>query len=303
MRSSRVILNGGVGNQLWQLAFAHKLIKARPVELLKIEKMKSEQNVHLESGAKVVAKIVSNCAHNLRFKTKDFQNLISKGKYVPESRFSRIFGRAIVDSRRLDYRDFNKINISSPYTHLGFYQSLKFLQDEVQTILDELELLFLERPIPRIFKNTRDYAVIHIRGGDYYSAKHVNIFGVLADQYYMHLVEELKSQGFKKIFVLTDDSLRARMRLEKINKLELEFVPKLDEISTLHIMSNAKVMCTANSSFSWWGGMLAARRGGKTFVPFPWFVSDTITSSATDPYDSNMIKVNAVFLDKQAFYQ
>jgi hypothetical protein len=303
MRCARVILNGGVGNQLWQLAFAHKLAKARPVEILKIEKTKEGTNVHVESGAKVITEVISNCTHNLSFKTKDYNNIINRGKYVPESNYFRIFGKSTVDSRTVDFRALNKIDVKSPNIHLGFYQSLTFLQVEVPIILDELELLLSKIEIPSELRNNRDYASIHIRGGDYHHPKHMKAFGILADQYYVNLVEELSKQGFKKAFVLTDDLLSARKRLQKSSKIELEFVQNLDEISTLRMMANARVMCSANSSFSWWGAMLAARRGGKAFVPFPWFISNTTASGNPDVYDSNMIKMNAEFFDEQSLNQ
>ena len=252
MLPSYIVLNGGFGNQLWQLAFAHKLAESRPVHLIKLQSDRID-SIHLDNGAELISKIISHCSHRINFQTYNTANPFIRGKFIPESNWSRIWSRRIIDSRNLDWQEFEKIDTTGNFIHLGFFQSLKYLREEVMTVLKEMQRLIPSvRDLNRDYIS-QDYAILHLRGGDYYQDRHKNSFGVLDQDYYVKLVQKIYSLGFEKAYVVTDDWKNARERLKAIDRIELMPLEGLSELATMFSLSGAAVVGIANSSFSWWG--------------------------------------------------
>jgi hypothetical protein len=296
MKQGRVVLSGGFGNQLWQLAFAHKLSTSISVEVIKINK-KNSLHGHLEVGANLTERLIAKCEHDLTFKVRNFENIITRGRFIPESNWARFWGKSIIDSRDMNWRMLDKINVKGPRTHLGFFQSLSYLHEEVSIVLGELRDL-IEQVSPIISGGLeKNFALIHIRGGDYLHPAHLKVFGALGEDYYLRLSHQLSKLGYKKAIIVTDDRVSALKRLAKVQELDCDIVDDLDEISTLNLMANAAVVCTANSSFSWWGGMLAIMRGSQVYAPKPWFRSVGASTNDHDIYSSSMIKMESKFTD------
>jgi hypothetical protein len=292
MKNSCVVSIGGIGNQLWQLAFAHKLSEAEPVNMVLIDNPKAN-NSHLYIGAEVISNLTKICKHRISHSSYKYRNPMVRRKFVPESNWARHF----IDSRNLNWQNLSGIDIQKSSVHLGFYQSLKFLRKEVSIVLDELELFLSAQNVSHVISEVRDYAVIHLRGGDYYQDRHKNVFGVLDDTYYQRLTSKLAEYGFDRAFVVTDDLINCAQRLRKISQIELVYLDGLSEISTLKLMSNAKAVGIANSSFSWWGGMLSQQKGGIVHAPHPWFKFHTLQNLNADIYDSITIKIDSSFIN------
>lgn len=295
MHTSYVVLNGGLGNQLWQFAFAHKLAESGPVVVTQIKNEKV-RNPHLENGAEILSQLISSCPHRITFKTYNFANPIVRSKFMPESKWSRVLPSRIIDSRRSDWHNFQDIDLSGQHIHLGFYQSLSFLNMEVKIVLMEMQALLSFQESVFYNDNKENYAIIHLRGGDYYQERHKNIFGVLDEHYYSKLAEEIIKYGFESAYVVTDDKYKMTNILKDIVKLELNYLDNFNEMSTMKAMSNAKIIGIANSSFSWWGGMLSKRNGGTMLAPYPWFKYQTESGEKSDLYESDIFKIPSSFL-------
>jgi hypothetical protein len=98
--------------------------------------------------------------------------------------------------------------------------------------------------------------------------------GVLQDDYFFHAIElafdDLKARI--KVIVLTDDSeLGAATFLHVAD--EIYGPDAVDEWQGLRIMSQASFVITSNSTFSWWGALLASINGGVAYIPSPWFAN------------------------------
>lgn len=291
MRDSYVVLNGGLGNQLWQLSFAHKLAKSRSTKVVYVRNEESN-NSHLLCGVRIISELLEECPHGLEFRSYEFSCPFSRGKFVPESKWSKPWRNKTLDSRNWHWQDCYGLDLSRPYVHLGFFQNLEFLEHEVSIVLSEIqELISRQRNIKEI--NEREsYAVIHLRGADYYQKRHRDTLGVLNHKYYLQLIDEIVKQGVKKVFVVTDDWMTAEERLRDNQGINLIRLYGLNEVSTLQLMGGAKVVGVSNSTFAWWGGMLCRKAGGSMIVPFPWYQNQ----KGGDPagiYDRSMIKLPA----------
>ena len=292
MRDNYVVLNGGLGNQLWQLSFAHKLADLRLTKVVHIHNEKNS-HTHLLDGASIISMLIKECRHNLEFNSHNFSSPYYRRKFVPESNWSKLGRRRFLDSRNLKVQDFDGIDISRPFIHLGFFQSLEFLAHEVSIVLAELEILLHFYDTGNDMNMKGEYAVIHLRGGDYYQERHRESLGVLSNEYYSQLIVAVEKLGVKKVFVVTDDWTTAEARLKNIEGVELIKLDGLNEIATFQLMAGAKVVGVSNSSFAWWGGMLCKKAGGSMIVPVPWYQIQKKTGVSVGVYEESMIKLLA----------
>jgi hypothetical protein len=259
-----VILHGGLGNQLFQWAFAHKLA----LEIADVEFLFLEYENGLSHTKNSLLNIVSNCEHGKL-----------SSKRIPSKKVLRIFNDPIhrYNPRRyvtLQIEDFTKnpFEISERFRgnkfYYGYFQNFQIPHDLENILFEELwsNLKFFKKnPLEDMLKDTE---IIHIRQGDTTTFSNMKKVGVLDFSYYDNLP---KTTG--KRFVITDDFKGAQKTLQGL-KVDGIFGPdQVDAVSALRIMANSKRLFTANSTLSWWGAFLAQKNGAEVFIPEPFFRS------------------------------
>lgn len=106
------------------------------------------------------------------------------------------------------------------------------------------------------------FHAVHVRQGDYSGTE----FGTLSAEYYARNTSKLSSP----VVVFTDHENLSDEYLEAI-KPDFIITPKtLSAEDTFALMSHADSITLANSTFSWWAGLLISKKGGKVVVPDPW---------------------------------
>ena len=103
-----------------------------------------------------------------------------------------------------------------------------------------------------------DAIIIHYR--DYVGGGYTNWYD-LDETYYHKALEQFPPN--KRIVVISDNIEAAK----KAIKLDCEYQTNLP-IEDFYILSNAKYLIMANSTFSWWGSWLSQ---AKTVAPYNWF--------------------------------
>lgn len=121
--------------------------------------------------------------------------------------------------------------------------------------------------------NTTDILAIHVRQGDYVE---VDEIGVLSRGYYSRALKLLKSSGsnWDQVWIFSDEPEVAKQLLEQeLTGIIAHYVDaplESPDFESLLLMSNAKQLIIANSTFSYWAAILG--RPDKTvFYPDPWF--------------------------------
>jgi hypothetical protein len=104
---------------------------------------------------------------------------------------------------------------------------------------------------------------------------------LLGSKYYWDALGKLSWNSQTKVLVITDDSEYA---MELLAALPLQFTilegPEISSVSdSLFLMAHARRLIVANSSFSFWGGLLN-REGAEICYPYPWFKADFFSKSA-----------------------
>lgn len=277
-----VKFNGGLGNQMFQLAFARALesvtgIKtfmdmqyftknyARPYELdifdIKVNKIEG---------------LWENFKMGILWKLRK----VAKGK--------KLFGLSIVEEPCFEFAPTLLETAPDTYIH-GFFQSEKYFKSiekelhadfQFKTPPDERNQKLIEKI------GERNSVSLHIRRGDYVQKKrYKNLYAACSLDYYQRAVEYI-AQKVKNpsLFIFSDD-----MDWVKSN-LNLPYESILVTHNTgdkswedLRLMSLCKHNVIANSSFSWWGAWLNNNPKKIVIAPQKWFNDEGINQTDVIP--------------------
>lgn len=172
----------------------------------------------------------------------------------------------------------------------GFYQNWQNVSFSKAAIFEKLDQV-IERQlqkstkIQRINQELGSFRAVHIRQGDY---RYSN-FSLLSPEFYQ--INQLQSNGPVVVFSDRDD-LPNEFKLA--TNPDFIFSPNnLSAEDSFALMSRAKELMIANSTFSWWAGFIALQKGSKVFIPNPWFKDGTAGTALNYP---GMIQAPSLFV-------
>lgn len=262
-----VELRGGLGNQLFIYSAAKYLEANEQIRL-----------VFDESGIDHGDSIISFARGECGLRTRTFGQKVYRRLYI-----------WLYFRRRQTLNVDSQVNLSdlcldiSNYSRLkGFFQTFSYYQSLSSQSQDKMRDFFNPSEWARnqaVLVQSENSILMHIRGGDYLTTG--ERLGLLSSSFYEDSLRRLSFDSQTKILVLTDDSNYATHLLEN---LPLPFIildgPKSTGISdAIFLMTHAKKLIIANSSFSFWGALLN-REGVEVCFPFPWFIKDDFAYSA-----------------------
>ena len=236
-------VNGGLGNQLFQISNAYNLSLKFNRVLLICNKNKTKRDVYWDS-------IFSN------FK----ENLIDENDYNKIRSISEIYNWA---NTRFEYKNIELNDMKYAYCIEGYYQSYKYF--DVKTFKEKIgfDKLFFDLRHCKVELN--DIA-IHIRRGDY---KDNNFHKLLKLDYYYNCIKDIKNKtNINKIYVFTDDIKWCKENLEYYNYT----YPQYNDVNEMIFMSKFKYIIIANSTFSWWSAYLS--EDSIIYSPTSWFIEN-----------------------------
>jgi hypothetical protein len=218
MSKAGIILQGGIGNRLFQVAFIYSYGKKWNKE---ITITKDDCNTH------------SSIDYH-----KNVYPFLPKKLYRVSSLFNEPSEKCI---SYMDIPDFNDCTFN------GYFQCEKYFKD----YKDEIQTLF---QFPKQNKYIVDeYSVfIHVRRGDYVA----NEFHFInLSKYYEIAIEFFQKINVNfKLYVISDDILFCKNNeLFKNLHSNIEYVEGLNELETISLMKACLMggIC-ANSTYSWW---------------------------------------------------
>jgi hypothetical protein len=242
---------GGLGNQLFQYAFARHLSLIHKSKLKLDISSYDEYKLH-DYGLgnfNIVEEFYTgdDLIHLRRFKEKHFHF----------------------------YPDFKKIDNNTYLS--GYWQSEHYFKEITEIIKNDFQLKremgFKDRVIFDEISRTNSVA-IHIRRGDYLPGTYQDqVSNCLELSYYWEAIDKItKVIDNPVFFVFSDDSEWAKENL-KMN-YPVYFVDhntSETNYQDLRLMSLCKHNIIANSSFSWWGAWLNPSETKRVIAPKIWF--------------------------------
>ena len=270
-------MNGGVGNQLFGWAAGQTLALRLDIPLILNTSNLSHRGFQL--GSLSMENFTISKQENAVYR---IQNSVAKFTY---RKMLQTQGHFFERDFRFDNR-FASLN--RPVKLHGYFQSFRYSCEKSE----HLKSIILSHPIASLefdalsekidFKNS---IAIHLRRGDYLS--NLAFHGIIGENYYSNALSYAQNRvGMKKIYVFTDDkkeALRMFPYAEQIisqNELSLP-------LENIILMSKFSVVIGANSSFSYWAGILN-NKGLKIF-PEKWFAESSIDTQ--DLLPQNFVKL------------
>lgn len=269
-RSNVVLLNGGLGNQLFQFAYLHNLSSKKKGSIsCHFPKSSSSRDFMLQELCDFcdhVNKVQSNYSKllSLRLRVLGFLNY----------RFPDFFKHFLAHLDFTEQHAYLHSPIDDSYKYYsGYFQNWRYVYDSINEIESEIQSVLKNhvKKLPELFLES-DYGIVHYRQGDLLDYRRT--MGVLNVEYFqMAISTALKTSGRPiKVIVLTDDKMAALRNLSHV--ADRVYGPEeISEWQGLAAMSNAKFVITANSTFSWWGALLASKKGAEILIPSPWFLN------------------------------
>jgi hypothetical protein len=284
----KVILTGGLGNQIFQVNAALELY-AGEIELISnIGKPRVDANgnpeiagLHLPGRVKLTSPRIRNLnlaskvfGLNLRahFAPSKFESyFLGVFRFLGSIYFSVIFRELTVirASTNVGYSALGKARRSDLL--IGYFQSYRYLTAKTK---HEIKKLAPKCPTTAYLKLRDSYAenrnlVIHVRLGDYFNEPGI---GILQRAYYELALTKVDLSKVDKVLVFTDSPEKVIEYLPSLKNLAVEIVTNdLSSVETISLMALGNQFIISNSTFSWWAAAMSSSEDKLVIAPSPWF--------------------------------
>lgn len=287
MNNKKIVkLRGGLGNQLFQYAFAYALAKKFGVEVVFdfsfFEEIKNFENetvreyelgifdFECEEASKEDMEKVKWPQKRHKFKEKFWRNFqIKSCKYD---------GNCFLEKTAFVYEK-TPLNYLDYYYYYGYFQSEKYFKDIREDILNVFSLKDKldekNKEVLKQIENTNSVS-IHIRRGDYANNPFViKVHGFCPLSYYKKAIKNIAKKVKNPHFYLFSDDVEW-----VIENLKIDYPYTVVDLNQgkgyfdMELMKNCKHNIIANSSFSWWAAWLNENPDKIVIAPKKWLASN-----------------------------
>jgi|TARA_B100000787_G_C16150021_1_gene276113 hypothetical protein len=290
-----VLLNGGLGNQLYQYSFGRSLSIKHNCRLnldLSIfdtfhntwKNTYRLDNFKIDSDTVISKNFSSFQLLNLKLITKFFRkNVINFyfSDFILNKKFNKIFFDWDFKKQRTDILKISQINS----IYFGYWQDIKYF-DHIRPLLNN-ELSLKEKlinPIEELSKNfiKPNSVAVHIRGGD---MEYDNNYTYVDNDYYVKSLSFFKKKfGKISLNIMTDDIKLAKKQLSRIIKdtnQEINFFYdlNLNDLEEFYLFKQHKNFISSRSTFSWWSSYLCNNEDKVITLPSEWFIGEETLKS------------------------
>jgi len=290
-RRTGVLLKGGLGNQLFQIAAGIYSSNGETIHLFSKFTLPRETNGCADLlYFKLPPEILENSARSTKFERRVLA-LNLKLALLQNERISNYLFRVMVGIVSnfifsLRFKTYTRIysgvgvgfcgiNLKPGHTLLNGYfqahqyafesetykkmQSIQIINQSKQ-LTDWIDLANLERPI-----------IVHLRLNDYKLEKSI---GILSSKYYDEaLTKMLEMAKSRNIWIFSDEPTEVNQYVKPPRDYRIRVIGDngLNPAETLELMRYGSAYVIANSTFSWWAAFLSYERRCPTIMPAPWF--------------------------------
>jgi hypothetical protein len=256
-----VRLEGRLGNQLFQYAFAYSISKKLKTHFY-IDKsvigFMLPQYFDIKTDRlRVIDKYIFSINgyknifnHHLKIA---FYNLATKVYGLKKNSFNNDLPPAT---------QLKRVKNNRLYT--GFFQSEEYFVDQKDRIINLFSVKNIYKAqfdgIFESFPHSKNYVTVHIRRGDY-----AGLDIALSPDYYHRAIDSIHSDENYYIFISDDlDFIK-----KEFNHLDKKYLSSNTEIIDFQFLTHADICILSASSFSWWGAYLNPKQP-KVIAPEYW---------------------------------
>jgi hypothetical protein len=283
-------LDGQLGNQLFQLAFALNVGQKNQVSILLDDYLPSRKKFKRFLFKELcVFNYFQYCSKLCMLTNRIQHNYTLRKFYQPD----HLFIESENDDLELVYRSILSMLYKS-YT--GFFQSPKLFPDkEILVKAFSLRPEFICSPLERFIRLAKETQclAISVRRGDFLQSSHL---GVCSEEYYFNGINHIRSErDIDCIFVFSDDIKYCRNLFSFLDG-QVIYVEGFTPAKSLHLMNQCKHFVIANSTFSWWGAWLSESQDKLVVSPDPWNDCQPVLSDFIPPDWINLPKHPSLYV-------
>ncbi|MCB0506791.1 MAG: alpha-1,2-fucosyltransferase [Bacteroidetes bacterium] len=285
----KIVLSGGLGNQMFQYAFAKTLAVKHNTQLF-LNTQFLESKLPIKSMATQLQYELDIFAIDAILERNIFQSKLlypfAKANYLLQDKINQQKFHFLKETQH----HFNPTYLQAKdNTYIkGNFQSEKYFIEIEEIIRKDFSFKIpLEnenKSISEKIQNSNSVS-IHIRRGDYISLpQNKHKFAQLSLEYYQQSIAKIKEQIFNPIFfVFSDDIAWVKQALN----IDAHFISNNNTNKTaymdMQLMSMCKHNIIANSTFSWWAAWLNNNPQKIVIAPQHWFADVSINSQDIIP--------------------
>lgn len=291
---------GGLGNQMFQYAFAYSISK------------KTNQAFELD--------ITDFNTYWHPYKLDAYWHLYQLNAFQIEGNFTsrriklkkinllnKVIGRLKIIKRKLLTKgyyqelhhnfDKNVFNIQGNTYFVGYWQSERYFKEYRGELLKQFMLKSPLQAQSQKYKKeilSSNAVSLHVRRGDYVENESINAFhGTCPLRYYQKSVKRItQSISEAYFYIFSDDLTWAEDNFDFIkNKIFVKLSKDVPDCEEMHLMSLCRHNIIANSSFSWWGAWLNNNPEKIVIAPKKWFSDEKMNKQAKDIVCDSWVKI------------
>jgi len=270
-----VKLIGGLGNQLFQYAYALHLLKKYKNVKLDISEFKYYELHKLKIQN---YKIILNFSEwNNVSKFYIFKNLYISYRIKIFSKKLYIFLHRKLNNYSIIYENSKFKNLNDKdHLHEGYYQNLKFIEPNKKQLLNQIKLKRYSKKHKRLLDEIlkkKNSVAIQIR---LYSKTRAEdeYHGNISPKYINKAKKKIESKikkPFYYIFTNSNDWVYKNLKLTGSN---YKLVKCFEDYEDLQSISKCKHQIISNSTFGWWGAWLNGNNSKIVIVPKNWYAKE-----------------------------
>lgn len=276
MKKRIVALSGGIGNQMFQYAFARALQTAKKCEI--------------EFDTDFYGKSRDRKLELTSFNIGDYRF----GSHPKYNRIRRLVQRIPFITWMFgcykEYREFEvdpRVKNYDYRFYTGYWQNTGYFSAISDALRSELKFMGKltsqeEAWLQRI--KTDDIIAIHVRRGDYRSEKIMSKYVTQDEEYYRKAIDKAISiinNSEASLLFFSDDISWCRDRFSDYGSAvfvdgKITGSPLVEML----FMQNVKCLVMSNSTFSWWSAWLSDRNDRFVIAPARWYQDDKMNGKA-----------------------
>lgn len=279
---------GGLGNQMFQYAFARSL-KENGYEV-KLD-LTAFESYDLHGGYQLDK-------YDITLATATHQEI---KKFKVNQFFLRLAKYFNVELPMLKFE--TKLHFEEKFLHIdnaylmGYFQTERYFLKIRNIILKEFSFnrnfSAYTQEIQNEILSTNVSISLHVRRGDYLNNPHAaKTHGVCGLSYYYEAVKFINGNYPNvKYFLFSDDVEWIKENLDIQNSVIVSSIEKRMPHEDMYLMSLCSHNIIANSSFSWWGAWLNKNVQKTVIAPSQWFIDEKLQQQSSDLIPPNWIRL------------
>ena len=289
----RLILFGGLGNQMFQYMTARELFGENFIIDTSFMQ-NSEYTFELPDLAQLtlVESIKYEAKKKTYFEKKAFLAIL-KLSSIQERKSLKY--KILVQVRKICYFIFSQTaftgyhlipgngigwsSLSAPGDRkcvlIGNFHSYRWINQNLNQYRNELQLKQDNKTFGFINKNIdgSKRLIVHVRLGDYLRIPELNVVG--RNYFKGAIIEAFSVYEYDEIWVFTNDIGKVKDYLDESNQAKYRFFDsdQFTSAETLEIMKIGDGYVLSNSTYSWWGAFLSHKDPVSILIPSKWYRS------------------------------